>query len=162
MSDGVNCALEISNWWNFMEADYFHRRLFFFRLLLAFQLWFSYFPVFPSIDLRLLGVIVQSWKNTGKVLLFNRHFLTLTGQFTGVTKLANQITVWYEQWIIPKCWVLTVVFRLLVIGSIGCGWNSLFLICNLFGQFCLSDPGNSNRTVIFYSDFGISDIPKSE
>ena len=39
------------------------------------------------------------------------------------------------------------VFRLLVIGSVGFGWNLLFLSCNLIGQFCLSDPGNSSRTV---------------
>ena len=66
-------------------------------------------------------------------------------------KLANQITVSYEQWIIPKFGVLTVVFRPLVIGSIGFGWNSLFLFCNLIGQFCLSDSGSSSHTITILS-----------
>ena len=34
-----------------------------------------------------------------------------------------------------------------MIGSIDFSWNSLFVSCNLIGQFCLSDPGNSSRTV---------------
>ena len=36
---------------------------------------------------------------------------------------------------------------ILVIGLIDFGLNSLFLSCNLIGQFCLSDPGNSSCTV---------------
>ena len=38
-----------------------------------------------------------------------------------------------------------------MIGSISFHGNSLFLSCNLVGQFCLSDPGNSSRTIIFVS-----------
>ena len=34
-----------------------------------------------------------------------------------------------------------------MIGSISFGRNSLFLPCNLIGQFCLSDPGNSSHTI---------------
>ena len=34
-----------------------------------------------------------------------------------------------------------------MIGSIDFSLNSLFVSCNLIGQFCLSDPGNSSRTV---------------
>ena len=43
--------------------------------------------------------------------------------YQGHLTLANQITVGYEQRIIiiPNCWFLTVVFHLLMIGSIGFG-----------------------------------------
>ena len=47
-----------------------------------------------------------------------------------------------------KFGVSAAVFCPLVIGSIDFSWNSLFVSCNLIGQFCLSDPGNSSRTVI--------------
>ena len=48
-----------------------------------------------------------------------------------------------------------IAFRPLVIGSIDFSGNSLFVSCDVISKFCLSNPGNSSRTVIEINVLGI-------